>query len=335
VLHTARELPPKITGAVVSRIKVMGRMDIAERRTPQDGRASVALGPRPVDLRLSTLPTSHGERVVIRLLDPAAAPCHLASLGMPADVEARYLQRAGRAGGVILLTGPTGSGKTTTLYATLRHLVTGSAPSESSAWCGAGANIMTIEDPIEYELSAAGLAISQSQVNERKGVTFATGLRHILRQDPDVIMIGEIRDAPTARIAIQSSLTGHLVLSTLHTSDAAGAIARLVDLGVEPFLVSASLSAVMAQRLVRLVHEPCRGSGCDDCFHTGCRGRRGLFELLVVDEPVRGLIAAGESSIGAAAQRAGMRTLADEGRRLVRAGATTPEEIRRVVEDAA
>jgi general secretion pathway protein E len=327
ILHTAREIPPSVTPALVSRIKVMGRMDIAERRVPQDGRASVSLGPRPVDLRLSTLPTSHGERAVIRLLDNAAGLCDLDALGMPPDVVARFLDRVGRSSGIILLTGPTGSGKTTTLYATLRHL--------GRAGGAGGVNLMTIEDPIEYELSGLGLAISQSQTNERKGVNFATGLRHLLRQDPDVIMIGEIRDAETARIAMQSSLTGHLVLSTLHTNDAPAAVSRLVDLGVEPYLVSASLSAVMAQRLVRRRHEPCRGAGCEDCFGTGYRGRRGLFELLVVDEPLRQHIAGGKpvSIIRNAARHAGTRTLAAEGRRLVRLGETTLDEVRRVTED--
>ena len=193
---------------------------------------------------------------------------------------------------------------------------------------------MTIEDPIEYELSAAGIAISQAQVNDKKGVTFATGLRHILRQDPDVVMVGEIRDAETARIAIQASLTGHLVFSTLHTNDAAGAVTRLIDLGVEPYLVSASLSAVLAQRLVRCVHSPCTGTGCADCFGSGYAGRTGVFELLIVNESLRELIASGVTlaQLRSAAKSAGMRTLADEGAALVLASVTSQLEVDRVVQ---
>lgn len=349
VLHTVREISLGVMNAVISRIKVMGRMDIAERRIPQDGRASVTIGSsggggRSIDLRISTLPTSYGERAVVRLLDTTQQLCELDALGMPTDMEHRYLECATRANGIILVTGPTGSGKTTTLYATLRHI--GSAT----------LNIMTIEDPIEYELSNVGSggsqngdtsggfgdgktsggggggAISQSQINPRKGITFATGLRHILRQDPDVIMVGEIRDLETARIAIQSSLTGHLVFSTLHTNDAVSAVTRLIDLGIEPYLVSASLSAVLAQRLVRTVHGACRGRGCDGCLDTGFRGRTGLFELLVIDERVRELISGGAPlrELRSAAREGGMRALIEEGERLVREGRTTEAEVRRV-----
>jgi len=346
VLHTVGELPQGVTSAVISRIKVMGRMDIAERRIPQDGRASVLIGTpakssgkinadqcdtsrgggggRSVDLRISTLPTSYGERAVIRLLDNANHLCDFEQLGMPPEVAIPYLERARRANGMILLTGPTGSGKTTTLYSTLRQI--GSSE----------INILTIEDPIEYELSTVGLAISQSQVNPKKGVTFATGLRHILRQDPDVVMVGEIRDGDTARIAIQSSLTGHLVFSTLHTNDSASAVTRLLDLGIEPYLVSASLSAVLAQRLVRKFHASCQGKGCIECFNTGFAGRGGLFELLVVSDALRELIAseAPLAQIRQSAKAAGLHTLKEEGDRLVSLGLTSQVEVDRVVHGA-
>jgi general secretion pathway protein E len=324
VLHTVREITRRLTPSVISRIKVMGRMDIAERRIPQDGRATVTIGDRPIDLRISTLPTSYGERAVVRLLDNTQQLCDFHKLGMPEDVAGQFLERAQRANGIILVTGPTGSGKTTTLYSTLRRI---GSPQ---------VNIMTIEDPIEYELSSLGLAISQAQVNTKKGVTFPTGLRHILRQDPDVVMIGEIRDAETARIAIQASLTGHLVFSTLHTNDAASAVTRLIDLGVEPYLVSASLSAVLAQRLVRLLHAECGGRGCDECLGTGFLGRTGLFELMRIDEVARDLISSGArlADLRAAAEAGGLRTLREEGERLVREGQTTSAEASRVVEGA-
>lgn len=334
VLHTAKEITgaqaKSITAAIVSRIKIMGRMDIAERRLPQDGRAAVNIGApgsgRSIDLRISTLPTSYGERAVIRLLDNTNHLCDFEKVGMPPEVAERYIERAKRANGMILLTGPTGSGKTTTLYSTLRQV---GSPS---------VNIMTIEDPIEYELSTVGLAISQAQVNPKKGVTFATGLRHILRQDPDVVMVGEIRDAETARIAIQASLTGHLVFSTLHTNDAPSAVTRIIDLGIEPYLVSASLSAVLAQRLVRTLHAACEGAGCEQCFSTGFLGRTGLFELMVIDERIAGLIShnAPVAEIRAAARSSGggLRTLSEDGERLVRLGRTTREEVRRVVQGA-
>jgi general secretion pathway protein E len=333
VLHIARELPTSITAAVISRIKVMGRMDIAEQRIPQDGRASVSIGRagdggRSIDLRISSLPTSFGERVVIRLLDTARGTSMQSfdSLGMPADIESAYLERAARANGLILMTGPTGSGKTTTLYTTLKWIASRG---------GGELNVMTIEDPIEYELSDSGVAISQSQVNTKKGITFASGLRHILRQDPDVVMVGEIRDAETARIAIQASLTGHLVFSTLHTNDAPNAVTRLVDLGVEPYLVSSSLSAVLAQRLVRRTHAACEGAGCKRCLESGYSGRTGLFELLTVDESLRHEISTGAtaSKIRRIAQRSGMRTLREDGQRLLDAGLTSRTEIERVTVD--
>ena len=339
VLQTVREVAPKLTAPIVSRIKVMGRMDIAERRIPQDGRATVTIGSgRSVDLRISTLPTSYGERAVLRLLDVGHGPGldDFASLGMPEEVERAFLASAGRTSGIVLVTGPTGSGKTTTLYTTLRWLATRGDPLDERGarkLDGGDLNIMTIEDPIEYELATAGLAISQAQVNTKKGVTFASGLRHILRQDPDVIMVGEIRDAETARIAIQASLTGHLVFSTLHTNDAATAVTRLLDLGVEPYLVASSVSAVLAQRLLRLQHASCNGKGCETCFHSGYSGRTAIFELISIDDPVRELITKGASAslIRQHVRSRGVRGLEQEGEALVEAGRTTRAELERVV----
>jgi general secretion pathway protein E len=343
VLQTVRTLPAALATPMISRIKVMGRMDIAERRVPQDGRATVTIGhqsvsspdarastPQPandvhtIDLRISTIPTSFGERTVIRLLDNTTHLCDFNLLGMPDAVSEKYLTFARQAHGIILLTGPTGSGKTTTLYATLRKV---GSPD---------LNIMTVEDPIEYQLASVGLAISQTQVNPRKGVTFASGLRHILRQDPDVVMVGEIRDEETARIAVQASLTGHLVFSTLHTNDASSAPTRLIDLGIEPYLVSAGLSSVLAQRLVRRIHGNCRGDGCDACFGTGYCGRCGIFELLGISDEIAELI--NQADTGGPATRQireiaiaqGMRTLQQEGARLVREGITSQHEVRRV-----
>jgi general secretion pathway protein E len=307
-----------------------------------------------VDLRISTLPSTYGERVVIRLLDPTKSPHVLsfAALGMPADIERPYLAQASRPNGIVLVTGPTGSGKTTTLYTTLAwisssntkppphahiapHLTPQPAPRRSTPDRPSGCelNMMTVEDPVEYDLSGAGLAVSQTQVDAKRGVTFATGLRHILRQDPDVIMVGEVRDEETARIAVQASLTGHLVLSTLHTNDAPSAIARLIDLGVEPFLVSSSLSAVLAQRLVRRVHRHCAGAGCEGCLHSGYRGRTGVFELLICDQPMRELLQTRCSTgeISSLAIQSGMRTLKQHGDALVAEGLTTIHEVARVI----
>ena len=353
VLFVAREVPHSLTQLLICRIKVMGQMDVAERHAPQDGRATVTMGrsrtasARSIDLRISTLPTNYGERAVIRLLDNARGT-HLAdfaSLGMPTHVRTSLLDRAERSHGIILVTGPTGSGKTTTLYTLLRHIATGGeghslhhgAPAPRTRRSGRSRgdlNIMTIEDPIEYELSTSGIAISQSQINVKKGVTFATGLRHILRQDPDVVMVGEIRDTETARIAMQASLTGHLVLSTLHTNDAASAVTRLVDLGAEPYLVAAALSAVMAQRLVRRLHTPCGGAGCPACHATGYAGRVGVFELLLVDDALREMISHGAQlpRILEHARSRGVRTLLDEGRRLTEAGVTDEAEVLRVLQ---
>ncbi|MDA3961798.1 MAG: GspE/PulE family protein [Planctomycetota bacterium] len=321
VLDEGRTVPVQLLRPLVSRIKVQGRMDVAERLVPQDGRTTVTIGTRAVDVRISTMPTPHGERVVLRLLDARAQLQVFADLGMPQAVADRYLAAARRSSGIVLVTGPTGSGKTTTLYGTLRELDSRER------------NIMTIEDPIEYELDTLGLPISQSQVNTRKGVTFANGLRHILRQDPDVILVGEIRDAETARVAIQSSLTGHLVFSTLHTNDAVSAVTRLIDLGVEPYLVAASLSVVLAQRLVRQVCSECTGAGCDLCNSTGFKGRTGVFELLAVDDGLRALIARGSSleELRSHALAAGMQTLAQAGQALMESGRTTAVEVERVV----
>ncbi len=340
-LVDARSLPMRFAAPITSRIKVMGHMDIAETRTPQDGRASVTIGQaneradrHKVDLRISTLPTSDGERVVIRFLDTNQGQrlATLESISMPVDIHAKYSTAAARPNGIILLTGPTGSGKTTTLYATLRYIAT-----HGGATGGGDLNIMTIEDPIEYKLSTPGLSISQSQVNRKKGMTFASGLRHILRQDPDVVMVGEIRDAETAQIAIQSSLTGHLVFSTLHTNDSVSAPPRLIDLGIEPYLISASLSAVLAQRLVRILHKDCKGNGCDECMHTGYSGRTGIFELLMLTEPIRELIAesASATQIRQAAISDGWRSLREDGQRLIDASITTLTEIERVAVDLA
>jgi general secretion pathway protein E len=342
-LHTVRQLPGSIAKSVVSRIKVIARLDVAEHRTPQDGRATVTVGGsggaqsgRRVDLRISTLPSTYGERVVLRLLDPSRSPhlLNFSSLGMPPDVERRYLAQVSRTSGIVLSTGPTGSGKTTSLYTTLAWLSTINAGAQAR---GCELNMMTVEDPVEYDLSTggqAGLSVSQTQVDPKKGVTFVTGLKHILRQDPDVIMVGEIRDEETARIAVQASLTGHLVLSTLHTSDAASAVARLLDLGVEPFLVSSSLSAVLAQRLVRTRHAACDGAGCPDCVSTGFKGRTGVFELLLLDSSIRELVCRRASAleIKAAAQRAGMVTLREAGEDLVARGITTRREVSRVID---
>jgi general secretion pathway protein E len=332
---------PHLHDEIVSRIKIMGGMDIAEQRLPQDGRATVRIGERLIDLRIATLPTAHGERVVLRLLDKGARLYDLADLGMAPDVLHRFGGLIGRAHGMILMTGPTGSGKSTTLYAALQRINYREL------------NVVTLEDPIEYHLSG----ISQTQVSTRKGMTFAAGLRSILRQDPDIIMVGEIRDTETARLAIQSALTGHLVLSTLHTNDAAGAVARLLDLGIEPYLVADSLLAVGAQRLVRLLCPDCKaptspnsseihelglsaadldrvwcGRGCPRCNGSGHYEREGLFELLVVEERLRGLIhdRAPAGAIRAAAVAGGMRTLRQDGVRKIRAGLTSPAEVLRV-----
>ena len=296
--------------AMVSRVKVMAQLDIAEKRLPQDGRIMLRIAGHPVDVRVSTLPTGHGERVVLRLLDKQAGRLSLNGLGMAAGTLAQLDQLIQQPHGIILVTGPTGSGKTTTLYAALSRLDATTR------------NIMTVEDPIEYDLDGVG----QTQVNPKIEMTFARALRAILRQDPDVIMIGEIRDLETAQIAVQASLTGHLVLATLHTNSAAGAVTRLVDMGIEPYLLASTLSGVLAQRLVRKLVP-----GKRDEF----KGRTGIYELLTVDEGLRKSIHDGtaESGIAAMAMNNGMVTLRDDGQRWVDAGVTSREEVMRVTRD--
>lgn len=342
VLKPYLELPHTYRNALVARIKIMCDLDISERRRPQDGKINFArfVPSCPIELRVATIPTNNGlEDVVLRLLASNKALPPIEKLGLSPHNLLALKEAINRPYGLVLCVGPTGSGKTTTLYTLLRHIATGGdtghVPQARRSGRNRGdLNVMTIEDPIEYELSTTGIAISQSQINPKKGVTFATGLRHILRQDPDVVMVGEIRDAETTKIAMQASLTGHLVLSTLHTNDAASAVTRLVDLGAEPYLVAASLSAVMAQRLVRRVHSSCRGSGCAGCLQTGYSGRLGVFELLLVDETLRDMVSRGGQlvAIREHAAACGMRTLMEEGKRLAREGQTDESEVRRVLQ---
>jgi general secretion pathway protein E len=305
--------------ALISRLKIMAELDIAEKRLPQDGRISLRLGSRAVDVRVSTLPSAHGERAVLRLLDKSESRLTLEAVGMQGQVLHQIEQLVAQPHGIILVTGPTGSGKTTTLYAALQRL---DAHRQ---------NIMTVEDPIEYELPGVG----QTQVNAKIDLSFAKALRAILRQDPDVIMIGEIRDFETAQIAIQASLTGHLVLATLHTNDAASAVTRLTDMGIEPFLLSSSLLGVLAQRLVRKLCTHCQGQGCEHCAQTGYAGRTGIFELLVTSDAIRAQIhaQAAEADIRAAAQASGMVLMREDGQRLVDQGITSAQELLRITRD--
>ena len=343
VLHDIFQPPQALQAEIISRIKVMGGMNIAERRIPQDGRATVEVGDRIVDLRIATLPTCFGERAVIRLLDKSVRLYELSELGMPMNVLDTFRRLIRMDHGIILVTGPTGSGKSTTLYAALQEINS------------LELNILTLEDPIEYRLEG----ISQTQVSEKKGMTFASGLRNVLRQDPDIIMLGEIRDTETAQMAIQSSLTGHLVFSTLHTNDAASAVARLLDLGVEPYLLASSLLGVLAQRLVRQLcphcrqpHEPTdaelrlwgvtqkelgnknlfKGMGCPECLNTGYHERRGIFEFLAINDLIREFIlkCGTASSIKAQAVSEGMTTLRSDGINKALAGITTMDEVARV-----
>ena len=312
--------PPRgLHAALISRLKIMADLDIAEKRLPQDGRISLRLGQRAIDVRVSTLAGIHGERAVLRLLDKSDNRLSLRGVGMPDHSLQAFEQLLHQPHGLLLVTGPTGSGKTTTLYAALQLLDT------------AQANIMTVEDPIEYELAGIG----QTQVNTKIGLDFAKALRAILRQDPDIIMIGEIRDHETAHIAVQASLTGHLVLATLHTNDAVSAVTRLTDMGIEPFLLSASFLGVLAQRLVRKLCVSCQGATCDQCAHTGYHGRTGIFELLVTDSRMRALIhnTSGEAALREAAMQSGMRSLRDDGQRLVQQGITSAQELLRVTRD--
>lgn len=316
-----------IHASLISRIKIMSQLDIAEKRLPQDGRITLRVGGKPVDVRVSTLPTGHGERAVLRLLDKEAGRLDLSHLGMAEDMLPQFDRLINQPHGIVLVTGPTGSGKTTTLYAALSRLNASTT------------NIMTVEDPIEYDLNGVG----QTQVNARIDMTFAKALRAILRQDPDVIMIGEIRDLETAQIAVQASLTGHLVLATLHTNDAASAVTRLLDMGIEPFLLSSSLLGVMAQRLVRKLCSQCKtfdgttwhAVGCERCGHTGYHGRVGVYELLETTEQIRSQIhnRASEAEIRDAALATGMKTMRDDGERWLADGTTTRAELVRVTKD--
>ncbi|MEN8374615.1 MAG: GspE/PulE family protein [Gemmatimonadota bacterium] len=341
VLLDAPSPPAGMAAAIVSRLRIMAELDIAERRLPQDGRIRLAVSGRQLDVRVSTLPSLHGESVVLRLLGSATARLGIDELGMPADIRDQFLSAASRSHGIVLVTGPTGSGKTTTLYAALDHIRSGTE------------KILTVEDPVEYELPGA----VQVSIKPRIGLTFASALRALLRQDPDVMLVGEIRDLETAEIAIHAALTGHLVLSTLHTNDAAGALTRLVDLGVEPYLVASTVQAVLAQRLVRLTCAECgrwtapsesevswaeangtrlervkRGAGCTECRGTGYRGRTGAYALLSMSDHARTQFGHGAPAMAIRDQavRAGMRLLKDAAVEFVRKGLTTPHEIARV-----
>jgi general secretion pathway protein E len=347
VLHNVDAPPNQMRAAIISRIKLMAKLNIAERRLPQDGRIKLKVLGREIDLRISTLPTMYGESVVMRILDKSnTSLMDLRLIGFPEDLYAKICEMTSKPHGIFLVTGPTGSGKTTTLYSAMKRI---NIPDRK---------IITIEDPVEYQMDG----VNQIHVNPQIGLTFATGLRHIVRQDPDVIMIGEIRDLETAEIAIRSALTGHLVFSTLHTNDAPSAVTRLIDMGVEDYLLASSLIGVLAQRLVRVNCEKCkrpervpaaalqdngfpvnddnfvliqRGAGCDHCAHTGFESRIGIFELLDIDETMRSLIVSNPDAnvLREAAVQAGMRSLRDDGWTKVRGGLTTPDEVLRVTQE--
>jgi general secretion pathway protein E len=348
VLHNVEAPPNQMRAAIISRIKLMAKLNIAERRLPQDGRIKLKVLGREIDLRISTLPTMYGESVVMRILDKSnTSLMDLRLIGFPENLYAKICEMTSKPHGIFLVTGPTGSGKTTTLYSAMKRI---NIPDRK---------IITIEDPVEYQMDG----VNQIHVNPQIGLTFATGLRHIVRQDPDVIMIGEIRDLETAEIAIRSALTGHLVFSTLHTNDAPSAVTRLIDMGVEDYLLASSLIGVLAQRLVRVNCEGCkrvervpvvafrdygfpareadfieiqRGAGCDRCAHTGFESRIGIFELLDVDETMRSLIVTNPDAnvLRNTALQSGMRTLRDDGWTKVLAGLTTPDEVLRVTQEA-
>ncbi len=340
-----QQAPPlNMHAAIISRLKIMSNLDISERRLPQDGRIPVTIQGRRVDLRVSILPTTHGEKCVIRILDGQSILVGLEELGMWNDTLEAFRRQVLQPNGIVLVTGPTGSGKTTTLYSTMQIMDADRL------------NISTAEDPVEYELDS----ISQTHINDYIGLTFATTLRSLLRQDPDIMMIGEIRDEETARIAVQASLTGHLVLSTLHTNDAPSSITRLINIGVEPYLISASVNAVLAQRLVRRICEQCKtpmtivkenvqaylrecgaeieqlyiGVGCDKCSQIGYKGRIGIFELLELNEELRDLISRNPTltKLRNVARETGMRALREDGMQKIAAGMTTVEEVMRVTE---
>jgi general secretion pathway protein E len=341
VLQNAPSPPPHLTAAIISRLKIMAELDIAERRLPQDGRIRLRLQNRQVDVRVSTVPTLRGESVVLRLLDKERGRVSLPELGMAADTLELFTEVVSRPHGIVLVTGPTGSGKTTTLYGAIEMIRTGRE------------KILTVEDPVEYELGG----VPQVPVNEKVGMTFAGALRALLRQDPDIILVGEIRDAETAQIATQAALTGHLVLSTLHTNDAPTALTRLLDLEVAAYLVASTVDAVLAQRLVRVICTHCKtetrpdknvarridieahglqrvwkGTGCDECRGTGYRGRSGVYELLAMDNDLRLEVQRrrGSEELRAMAVAKGMRTLLEDGVRAARAGITTIDEVLRV-----
>jgi len=345
VLYNVLSIPQKLKAGIISRFKLMANLNIAEKRLPQDGRIRIRAAGRDVDIRVSTIPVRHGERVVLRILEQGTLLLPLSEIGFAPEDLAQVNRLITLTSGIILVTGPTGAGKTTTLYAVLNTI---NSPDK---------NIITIEDPVEYQLRGIG----QIQVNPRISLTFASGLRSILRQDPDVILIGEIRDTETAEIAIQASLTGHLVFSTLHTNDAPSAMTRLLDMGVEPFLISTSVRAVLAQRLVRRICPSCRtpyrpttdelsrlgilpdslpggtlfrGGGCPSCLETGYKGRQGIYELFVLDEEIAHLVNTREdaATIREAGRKKGMKTLIDDGRRKVLEGVTTIEEVLRVAQ---
>jgi general secretion pathway protein E len=319
--------PLSLAPAISSRLKVMTELDIANRHSPQDGHTSVRIGSRKVDIRFSAIPTVYGERLVLRLLDQTATQLSLDEIGMTRAMQAQLLDLVERPTGIILVTGPTGSGKTTTLYAALSRIDRASR------------NVMTIEDPVEYHLEG----ISQMQVNAKRGVTFATGLRALLRQDPDVILVGEIRDAETAQLAVQASLTGHLVLATLHTNDAPSAITRLMDIGVEPYLITSSLLATLAQRLLRRRCPACQGAGavpaadapgrCETCFGMGYKGRLAVYELMQMTDELRQLTAQRTDAITLyeSAKRAGFSPMRDDALEKVKRGLTDEAEVYRVL----
>ena len=343
VLHNVLSPPRRLHAAIVSRIKVMARLDIAEKRLPQDGRMEVKIGERLVDVRVSCLPTAFGERVVLRLLEKSGKLLSLEEVGLTSAALAEMKKLLQLSHGIILVTGPTGSGKTTTLYAALSYI---NSPDR---------NILTIEDPIEYQLDGIG----QMQVNPKINLTFASGLRSMVRQDPDVILVGEIRDRETADIAIHAALTGHLVFSTLHTNDAASAVTRLIDMDIEPFLVSSAVQAIIAQRLVRVLCPHCkepyepeeaqwtelglekdtlgpifRAKGCEKCLETGYRGRTGIYEFLRMTESIKGLVlqTSDANQISRAARKEGMVSLREDGIQKVTEGKTTISEVLRVTQ---
>ncbi len=343
ILRKVQEIPKHLQSALASRVKIMAKMDIAETRNPQDGRIQLKMENRNLDLRVSSFPTVHGENLVLRILDKSAVLLNLTELGFAEIDLTAFDKMIRKPSGIILVTGPTGSGKTTTLYAALSKINS------------VEKNIITIEDPVEYEIPL----IRQTQINIRAGLTFANGLRSILRQDPDIVMVGEIRDKETADIAIQASLTGHLVFSTLHTNDSTSSLTRLIDMGVEPFLISSSVIAILAQRLVRLICPKCkekyapsaealsdlkldakiqlyRGKGCNNCRNTGFLGRVGIYELLVINEEIKNMVCAKQSAneIRKKAIAGGMRTLYEDGLGKVKKGLTTIEEVLRVTEEA-